>query len=1044
MSSSRDLSSSQTPANNDHDSRTGSSESTARPTSRAMNLVAMLTQRGMRPMQRQAAAMALARRAGNQGFQRMMIQRAPDAMTELDKIAEILKNTWVGPFDEAEIGGIWNGFGQGLMPLLAENVYAQELWRQSWDRGAELDDLPEVQRIQKEFEWDVYWLALEYLSKNEKYINEKMETMGVAVEPGKITVKQFPDKLKKVEDFKVIVAEVKKAMDGIKEMRDINVGYDYLAACGGGGYVPVRFSPDRHPTYPPKAGDGWPTWEETNEKYQGIKMVLQMVANQYPAIYALMRDESGEQLQAFLDKESPEEAQLFLGHAMHDVVQKIQETRDMLRTEDLDVLDLLPIHKQLYGGAKPAGGTNDWTKYGMQWAAKDAVKGHEDAEFWISIGLGTLAAAAFVVAEIASGGTATIALIAGLGLGAAQAGMSWEKYDDLSTAANANVRDDLAMVAKEQVDAAKIAAILDTAFFFLDLYSPLRAGAKAVMTGVRGAAKETIEAGVKAGSAQGLKNLSSLSSEEAAEVVAKSITERGIEQTMKQSGKSAEQLVEIVGRDSPAAKLLKTFTEEGALALGTVKDRLANLASFASLAEAEEFVQKAIASHGAGQVLELGGGYKKLTTALGGNSSKAAQQLFEWRKGIYDGLEKHMKEKFAGKLDDLKATGSRDFNSDLDISFLGPNSSEMREEATRWLSGRLGTADPGKISNLLYLDLFTDPRRMHIYDELAAGIRAEVAQKQSTFTRQLVFGKMLKETENNPTARKMVLEQIEAMGLKEADCVFKPLSIEQRGVVAKEIDALHNTLIDAIKSGDSATQKRVALEIAEKQAMINAAEGGGYATGGGVLKFVTEPSKLGIEDIAKYPLLASQQFDAVIDQLPHMLHMTDEFKALAANLAKAESADLASAIKGVAKYGDRMSSITAGALKSKLPSGFEKIAADFESLISRARLGANQPESVLKQLAEDRVKMVSDVERMLAQLEGASTEMLSSLNRAAGLEGTKVNVELIQLMTKGHAELTVLKDAIIRFMADAANYMPAATFGGRVGNAAGKGVYDDD
>lgn len=1035
MSSSRDHTNQSQPDSH-AEQRSGSGES-QRPLSNAMNLVAMLTQNGMRPIQRQAAALALARQTGNRAFQRMMIQRSGDAMSQLDKIAKILGNFWVGPLDEAEIEGIWSGFGEGLMPLLASNVYAQELWRQSWDRGAELDDLPEVKRIQREFKSDVFWMAMGYLTKNEEYINDKMKGMGVNVTPGKITVQQFPDKLQKVEEFKTIVAEVKKAMDGIKEMRQINVGYDYMAACGGGGYVPRRFDPDKRPTFPPKSADGWPTWDQTNENYQGVKAVLQMVANQYPAIYALMRDESGAQLQKFLDKESPEEAQMFLAEALYAVVQKIQETRNKLMSEDLDVLDLVPIHQQMFKGAKPSGGSTDWTRFGEQWAAKDVVKGHEDAEFWISIGLGTLAAAAFVVAEVASGGTATIALIAGLGLGAAQAGMSWEKYDDLSTAADANVRDDLALVSKEQVDAAKITAILDTAFFFLDLYSPARAGAKAITAGLRGAAKESIEAGVKAASGQAIKNLDSLAAHEAGEAIAQSISERGIEQTMKQSGKSAEQLMELVGKDSPSGKLLKTFTEEGALALGTVKDRLVNLASFASLQEADEFVQKAIASHGASKVLELGGGYKKLTTALGGNSSKAAQSLFEWRKGIYDGLERHIKEKFAGKLDDIKATGSKDFNSDIDISFLGPKASEMREEASRWLAGRMGSADPSKISNILYMDLFTDPRRMHIYDELSAGIRAEVAQKQSTFTRQLIFGKMLKETENNPRARKLVLEQLEAMGLKEADCVYMPLTIEQRGVIAKQLDDLHNGLMDAIKAGDVNSQKSIATQIAEKQAMINAAEGGGYATGGGVLKFVSEQSILSAEDMLRYPLLASQQFDAVLDQLPHLLHMTGDFRALAGSLAKAEAADIVSAIKGVAKYGDRMTSVTAGALKSKLPGNLGALATEFENLIAKARRGATEGGSIAKEVAEDRVKIVGRVQAALDQLEGASVEMLQTLNRAAGLEGTKVNAGLIQSMTKGHAELTVLKDALIRAMADSTNYMPAVTLGGRAGNALG-------
>jgi hypothetical protein len=142
---------------------------------------------------------------------------------------------------------------------------------------------------------------------------------------------------------------------------------------------------------------------------------------------------------------------------------------------DLDDRDLVPLHEHLFAGEPGASGTS-WSRPMHQWAARAMLAEHESSEFWLTLGLGTLAAAAFVVAELATFGTATFFLAAGVGLGAggALAGRGWEQWGDLDTAANAGASDDGQLVTRGQADAAFTSAVIDSAFAFLDLIPAAR------------------------------------------------------------------------------------------------------------------------------------------------------------------------------------------------------------------------------------------------------------------------------------------------------------------------------------------------------------------------------------------------------------------------------------------------------------------------------------------------------------------------------------------------------------------------------------------
>jgi hypothetical protein len=130
-----------------------------------------------------------------------------------------------------------------------------------------------------------------------------------------------------------------------------------------------------------------------------------------------------------------------------------------------------------------------WEQPFYQDLAKGILKDHETKEFWVSLGLSLLAAAALIAAPFTGGLTAALLVGFGLGIGAGQAIVSWERYLDLSAVGNAHVRDEFALITQGQITAALVESILNTAGVFLDAF-----GAHGMAASQRVARKAIFEA----------------------------------------------------------------------------------------------------------------------------------------------------------------------------------------------------------------------------------------------------------------------------------------------------------------------------------------------------------------------------------------------------------------------------------------------------------------------------------------------------------------------------------------------------------------------
>ncbi len=414
----------------------------------------------------------------------------------LKEISEIVspKNWLVGPFQKSKLQDLWGQFGDRLPPLVRADKTIWKLFLDSVERGADLDALPAVDLVKGLFKSDVKALATNYLTQNEQLTNSEIRRLGLDQLGPVYTEEQRTG----MDEIQRAARELHRAEDYKASLLRIPVGTDFVPDYGGMG-MPVEatayFEPSGPPPFPskPTADAKQPTWQETKQQYDRIEGVVAGLMTKYPALAAL-------QTAGSLDvarRDDPTAARAALAKGFGLVLENITRSRDRLATDDLDYRDLQPIHAQIFRGL-PAPSGIAWSNPFDQWVARDVLSHHESVEFWTAVGVGTAAAALFIVAEFATAGWATVLVASGAVIGGGQAVSSWEKYLALADAQQANIRSETTLVGSGQASEALFTAVLDSVFFFLDAYSAAvrvaRSGGTALeRTGVRAAGRGAAE-----------------------------------------------------------------------------------------------------------------------------------------------------------------------------------------------------------------------------------------------------------------------------------------------------------------------------------------------------------------------------------------------------------------------------------------------------------------------------------------------------------------------------------------------------------------------
>jgi hypothetical protein len=462
----------------------------------------------------------------------------------------LLDQDWVGPADEYALEALWDTFGSGgIVSAYESNT---DLFKKSVVRGAELYDIPAVQGMRDKFASDVKAVAGAYMRRNRTTVEKEAERLGLGGLKGPAAPAAQLNK-KAIAEVQQMAAEVVRADDALGRLLRLPVGYDYEGVDLPGGThkttkVLATYNPAAPPMVAPRPEEAaqFAKYEDVDKQYKAVTRARAVLAARSPGVFAASEQDAGRGA-GKLAKATPEQAAAQLRELLGGTLKNIEATEPKIGTGDLDWRDLIPIHKQLYDGLPSESGVK-WSSGLTQAVAKDVIGDYEAKEFWVTLGLGSLAAAAFIFSNIATAGMASFLwAAAGAAISAGQAAMSWERYEDLATAAGSAASGETRLVEGEQVTEALLAAVMDTAFAFLDGFSAVKGA---------GAAIRAVQA------RKALEQLAKLARAEAKEVVERAVRELGAEETIRRSGKTAEELAELAGHESDAAAKLREAAEK--------------------------------------------------------------------------------------------------------------------------------------------------------------------------------------------------------------------------------------------------------------------------------------------------------------------------------------------------------------------------------------------------------------------------------------------------------------------------------------------------
>lgn len=413
----------------------------------------------------------------------------PDDVKDIDNVALatvderlrllhiLVDQWWAGNSDEAKMEQIWASFGPDVRTIAGRDGLA--LWHACIDKGADLEDLPQVEELRRAFIYDVTRLARDYLVQNRRSVEAEIARYGLAPGAG-APAPPSPEQRQQVMDLQQVAASAAILQHVQEQARATPVGYnmEMLSPPPTANawttppmpiWIPALFDPNRPPDI--TEAPGFPAvhveserevrpYEPIHKAYADVTVTLATILRGYPAIFAVIRQNSAAATERFASMD-PTAARAELATGLQAVLTSIRSAWAKLG-DDLDPLDLTPLHEQLFSGQRGATGT-DWTGVLARHIAQQEVKDHQFNLALQVMGLQLASQALFLLAPFSGGTTAALAvMLGGVAIAGVQWSMSESHYLALADAAGAAATPGTEMVRPEQVAAAEAAHMADT------------------------------------------------------------------------------------------------------------------------------------------------------------------------------------------------------------------------------------------------------------------------------------------------------------------------------------------------------------------------------------------------------------------------------------------------------------------------------------------------------------------------------------------------------------------------------------------------------
>lgn len=912
-----------------------------------------------------------------------------------DEMSDTQKTAVIRDLVARDPGSVYRAWKRLGSPLAVARANP-DLFTASMKIDDDIVDLDAFEGLRDQFERDVLATARGYLTSNKGFIQQERErtggvraadTVGGAVQArvdilsGKGGSAETDEEVQKVQ-------KAAEQMEGIKTRKatclSTPVGYNTEWKRGMGNepvevHTTAVFSPGKPPE---DTRPGMPSYEVVMEQWTKLIAAEAQLVRKHPSA-AFFIGEGGDPSK-LKNEQDIRVARAEIANALDDLEAKIDKAIPLIG-DDIDFNELVPIHGQLMGGTPGPSGTV-WSKPVEKAVAKETVS---DADMWdllATLGVGTLGAALFLFAELASGGLATFLFAAGAATSAGQMAKSWKDYTDLAAANKASINPEEVLISGEQVDEALLAAVLDTVFVVVDGFQAYKGATKIAAGGA--AALEGGKAGAKAGAELALKNLRGASNPAAA--LAQAVAEVGPEQARKISGLGFDDLAKIAGENTDLGKQFAMLAEKGAGAMSDATRALVTqLPDVGKLSaeEGEKVLAAAVSQYGYKGVLEKVGGWGALKASpVMKSGAGTAAALEGWRSSIVKELAQFMEEE-SGRMSKAVRSGTEKAASDLDVQVIGGTASELQAKAEGWLAGRLG-ADSKAAKKLLDAEIFIDPTRAHLIDtmkELGEDVRGQINGRMASYEQQMIYGARLKEAQKQgKEAVDKILAEARERGITPFEG-FEPMSPSLQKQTAAQIDAW---MVELKDPANASRRAELVEKISKAQAHINASHPDAYV-GGGVAIWVSgrdtdvakiaEALNLDPADLAK--ATTAQRISAALSEGKWLDAAVQQLKSGAGG----DIDELTKAVRNIGKHGARAAEV----LRVPGKTNVGRLEYLMEVLQSYKAVEPKQLEALVT--SGDLALMRGEITRILDGLASETTAAVSALQKDAGALGVSIS-----------------------------------------------------
>lgn len=446
---------------------------------------------------------------------------------------------WVGPRDRSKLEEIWGTFpALQLVSTVSREVV---LWHHCVEVAPGLADLSVVKDAAKDFKKDISTKALFFLGRNRQVIEKEMARFGMIPTTDPNAAKLLApaaandEQKKQLKEMQKAAQLVKNYQNRLKEMSKVLVGKgfqpfnpnnrpidDFMVGPDVAGLY-GRDKQDEQPGYSPNNAPNASTstntsvdpnakvvkkgtWDLVKEQWDFVNGRISSIANAFPTIFAALNagTVSTDDLASIDPDKDPKAAASALHNVqlvMNAAYKNISKATKNIEDDRTNPLDLKPVYEQLFSGLKVEGGTGrDWTSPFNQWVGKREVKEHKQIEAYIALAMEAAEYAVFVASVVGTGGAAAFLAVsaASVGIPGLKAALSAEKYDVLASANKGQVRSDLAIVDKKDVDLAKMQSEQDEMAFKMAILTTFVGGIAHGMTEAK-----AIKAAKESGAGQG-------------------------------------------------------------------------------------------------------------------------------------------------------------------------------------------------------------------------------------------------------------------------------------------------------------------------------------------------------------------------------------------------------------------------------------------------------------------------------------------------------------------------------------------------------------